>query len=102
MSEYKAEWEEYRRLRRTLLFVWLLYVPCVGLFALVCNLLFHTFVPVAVFAILWTIWFAFSTVSLEQFSCPRCGNRFDKGPGFFAPRTWLFARKCQHCGLKKF
>lgn len=102
MSEYEAEWKEYRHLRQNLILVWMLYVPCVGLFALLCNLLFHSLGPAFAFALLWMIWFVVAGARLEQFKCPRCGNRFDKGPGFFAVRTWIFARKCPHCGLKKF
>jgi hypothetical protein len=102
MNEYQADWQQYRRLRRKLLLVWLLYVPGVGLFASASDYLFHTLAPAFAVAMIWMIWFLFANGSFEQFSCPRCRNRFDKGDGAFAARMWLFARKCQHCGLKKF
>jgi hypothetical protein len=99
---YAAHWAEYRRLRRDIFFVWIFYVPCVGLIAWLGDHFFHTFVPGFLSAGAWAIWFLITNGRFSQFSCPRCGDAFEGGPGPWRLRLWIFARKCQHCGLKKF
>jgi hypothetical protein len=102
MNGYESAWKTYRGLRRNLILLWLLYVPSVVMVALFSNSLFRTTMPAMVLAVLWMVAFLIANMHFEQFLCPRCGNRFDKRAGAFAPRMWLFARKCQNCSLEKF
>jgi predicted RNA-binding Zn-ribbon protein involved in translation (DUF1610 family) len=97
-DEYAFGWNEYRRLRRNVLLVWLGYVPVVGCFAMVCQWLFHSFVPAFIGAGAYMLWFLLVTAQYGQFSCPRCGESFAvKGMLRLGP----LARKCMHCGLRK-
>lgn len=99
MSEYIQNWREYRSLRRQLLFVWLGYVPAVGLFTLAEQQLWRTFAPCFCFDGAWLLWFLVSGIRFNRFACPRCGNTF---AGTWWYNLSYFARKCQHCGLGKF
>ena len=96
MSRYEMQWQRYRRLRLlSLLFLapFCAFIPAlivhgtVELPALFPIFMLFGFVGVAA-------WFV-----LNFFRCPRCGK-------LFAITWWyspsIFARKCVHCGLKKF
>jgi hypothetical protein len=96
MGRYDSQWRRYRRLRLLSLLFLLPFCPFIlGLYfhhtlefpSIFPFLMFFGFVGVAA-------WFV-----LNFFRCPRC----DK---FFAISWWynlsIFARKCVHCGLKKF
>jgi hypothetical protein len=100
--DYAEDWKEYRRLRRKFSLVWLGYVPGVGLFAMVVDFLFHTYVPAFIFAFAWGIWFLAAASELAGFQCPRCGENFGSKRGFWHIRWGPLARKCQNCGLRKF
>jgi hypothetical protein len=52
-----------------------------------------------VFIISLFIAFGITGLQLQTFSCPRCGDNFSSN-GF--DQYSVFARKCVHCGLKKF
>jgi hypothetical protein len=101
-TDYTADWVEYRRLVRRFFLIWLGYVPAVGGFALVINFLFHTFVPAFIFALAWAVWFWAAALEIGQFPCPRCSEYFASKPGLWHIKWWIFARKCQNCGLRKF
>jgi hypothetical protein len=100
--DYTEDWAEYRRLPRRFFYIWLGYVPAMFVVAEVVYFLFHTYVPAFVAAFAWMIWFFVAAAEVAQFSCPRCGECFCKGPGFWSINWWLLAQKCQNCGLKKF
>jgi hypothetical protein len=102
MNEYAKDWEEYRRLRRNIFLIWLLYIPAVGAFGLIVDYLFKTFAPAFILALAWGLWFIIANFSFAQFSCPRCGQYFAGGPGKWRVPLWIFTRKCRYCGLKKF
>jgi hypothetical protein len=101
ICDYTEEWQEYRRLRRKMFVVWLSYVPAVGAIAVVSNALLHTSVPTTIAAFIWMIWFIMACSEFSGFSCPRCGAAF-AGEGMWHVKYWIFARKCQNCGLKKY
>src|ERR1039458_9636493 len=100
-TDYTADWEEYRCLRRRFFLVWLGYVPATSSFAFLVNFLFHTFVPAFIFAFVWMIWFLAASIELAQFECPRCGNCFGSKPGIWHMHWGPLARRCQNCGLRK-
>ena len=96
MSRFDSQWGRYRRLRLLSL---LSLVPFGTVFLL---LEFpgsqELRIPFSIAMVLGFIgvgaWFM-----LNFFRCPRCGK-------FFAMTWWynlsIFARKCAHCGLRKF
>lgn len=96
---YEEEWKEYRALRLQLIGVLLGYIPAVGLFTLIEQQFASSFVPCMIFAVFWLLLFLIAGVRYNMFTCPRCGETF-------AGRWWYtlsyFARRCQHCGLRKF
>ena len=102
MEDYSEDWREFRRLRRNLSLVWAFYTPALVILALVSYRLFRSYIPAFVAAVGWMLWFAIANAKFAQFSCPRCGKYFAGGPGLWELKMWLFARKCQHCGLEKF
>jgi hypothetical protein len=96
MGRYEEQWRRYRRLRRLSLLVLLPFcgVPffphgdgSLSLPVLFPIMMLSGFVGVGA-------WFL-----LNYFRCPRCGR-------LFAITWWysvsIFARKCVHCGLRKF
>jgi hypothetical protein len=99
---YAEDWNVYRHLIRRFVSIWLFYIPVVGSVAWVCQRFFHTFVPAFVVALAWMLWFALAAAEIGQFSCPRCGAYFAGGPGIWCVKWWVFARRCSHCGLRKF
>jgi hypothetical protein len=101
VCDYTDEWQEYRRLRLKMFLVWLSYVPAVGAIAAITYMLFHTYVPAMIAAVIWMIWFIMVCGEFSGFSCPRCGAAF-AGEGMWHVKYWIFSRKCQSCGLKKY
>jgi hypothetical protein len=101
-GDYSADWAEYRRIRLKFFLIWLGYVPGVAVIALTVQFLFHTFVPAFFAAFAWGIWFLMAAAEIAQFPGPRCGEPFAHMPGSWKPNLWIFAWKCQNCGLKKF
>jgi hypothetical protein len=97
VREYSSDRKKFRQLRWKLFLVWVLFVPAVGTFAAITHGLFDTFVPAYFFAGAWIVWFAFAAAEINQFSCPRCGEQFAR-----SSTGWIFSKRCQHCGLKKF
>jgi len=97
-DEYFSDWQEYRRLRRNTLLVWLGYIPAVGFLAMVGQWLTHTFILGFISAGAYMVWFAMTGAQWTQFSCPRCGEYFGSRG---ALRLGPLARKCMHCGLPK-
>jgi Zn ribbon nucleic-acid-binding protein len=100
-TDYRQNWQRYRKLRLLFFLIWVGYIPVVYLFSLlVSNVLgVSSTVPIFVFAGLWMLLFAITGFRLSAWRCPRCGK-------WFAATWWynksLFARKCVHCGLPKF
>jgi hypothetical protein len=98
MSNFDKEWGEYRKRRNLLLFAFLGYVPIVSAFAFLSFKFFHTDVPAFVFAFGWMAFFLVAGIHLNCWPCPRCGK-------WFAAKWWYrnpFARRCVHCGLRKY
>jgi hypothetical protein len=96
-SDYEPLWEDYRRRRRWKLVLFLSYVPVVGAFAL---LVVHLHAPEALIpasAICGMVAFAVAQVRVASWRCPRCRE------AFFRARWYHngFAKKCVHCGLRK-
>ena len=95
----EEDWKEYRRCRRQFFLVWLAGVPVVGCITWIGQSIVHTLVPGRITAILWLVLFLLTGGRLQMFPCPRCGETFSR-------KGWvqysIFARKCLHCGLKKF
>jgi hypothetical protein len=95
MADYCQQWEDYKRRRNQLLFVFIGYVPITFTFGVLTEKLFHTDKPFFVFAGLWLILFVIAVAHYQGFPCPRCGK------WFFA--SWFyrnpFARRCVHCKL---
>jgi hypothetical protein len=91
-------WSEYRKRRNLALFAFIGYIPAVALVAFVCIVSAISFSPAFVAAFLWAVFFVVAANLTMRFQCPRCGKPF------FA-KWWyhnVFARKCLHCGLRKY
>lgn len=91
-------WDEYRKRRNLATIAFVGYVPVVYLVADLAFKLFHTSVPGYAFAAAWMLFIIISSNRVVWFPCPRCGKRF------FA-KWWyhnMFARRCVHCGLRKY
>ena len=100
-ENYRDAWLEYRRLRKLCLLVWLGGLPGVFILSYPASWLSPR-VSAVWFVILFLCWgiaFFRLTYLFQQFSCPRCGEDFEKSR--FVHYGWL-ARKCGICGLKKF
>jgi hypothetical protein len=94
--EYEAQWTEYRRRRRVFWLIFVTYIPGVFLIGVPLGNIFNSETPAVVTALMWMAAFAIAGWRTTYWRCPRCRKRF------FA--TWYvnqFARKCVHCGLKK-
>jgi len=102
MSPYGQRWQVYRRFRRDLLLVSAGFFPWVlGVGVLAALVVSHRLSAVfgVVAACLYAFFLGVVFIRMEKFRCPRCG-------GHFASSRWytksIFARKCVHCGLRKF
>lgn len=96
---HESDWREYRTLRLQLIGMWVGYVPAVGLFTLVEQRIDSAFVPCMIFAVIWMLLSLAASIRFNLFACPRCGKTF--------AGTWWYtlsymARRCRHCGLRKF
>ena len=99
MADYAEDWKEYRRLRNQLFYVFVGYVPIVAIIAMISEKLFNTLVPGFVAAFIWMGLFLFTSIRVNLWRCPRCGEWFSA--------TWWYnlsflARRCVHCGLRKY
>lgn len=91
-------WQAYRKRRNLVWFAFLGYVPVCLLVAFVSFKLFSTLKPAFVVAFAWMGFYVVAGNLFLRFPCPRCGKPF------FA-KWWYyngFARRCVHCGLRKY
>jgi hypothetical protein len=96
---YEEGWKEYRRYRRDFWIIFAGYIPVIFLAATLSNWLFHSFTPAFVAASIYILLWIVAGIRVQTFACPRCGKWFS-GTWWY---NWSFlARKCQHCGLRKF
>ena len=99
MPNYQEDWKEYRRVRNTFIAVILSCIPVCVLVAFASVKLFHTLTPAFVTAFLWMALLLFSGERLNVWRCPRCGDTFS---GTWLYNIGFFARRCVHCGLRKY
>src|SRR5215469_9727894 len=102
MATIEAGWQRYRRLTWQFLLAWLgcpIAIWLVG--GLSSRYLPESAAEYLVAALLVACFIAFlvTGIRLQTFRCPRCSERFSMR-GF--SQYSVFARKCRHCGLKKF
>ncbi len=98
MSESVDPWQEYRKRRDLALFAFLGYVPFVFVIAVVAQRLFDSTTPGFIAALGWMVFFVVASNRCLRFRCPRCGT-------WFFAKWWYhnsFARRCVHCGLRKY
>jgi len=99
MTDYRQDWEHYKRLRNEWILVFVSYVPVCALVGVLSEKLFHTFTPAFVVAFLWMALFAVTGIRLQLWPCPRCRD-------WFSGKWWynkgFLARRCVHCGLRKY
>jgi hypothetical protein len=99
LENCSEEWAEHRKQTRI---VWVLFagwIPYGALSFMLLNWL-HLAAAIWVAIILYVIVLVVFSVSVSNFACPRCGERF------YAWGRWglghnSFARKCGNCGLRK-
>jgi hypothetical protein len=99
MTDYRRDWEEYKRLRNQFWLVVAGYVPVCAVVALVSIRFFHTTTPAFVVVFFWMGLFVLTGSRVQMWHCPRCGKWFSA--------TWWYnlsflARRCVHCGLRKY
>lgn len=91
----RYDWNEYRKRRNFAIIVG--FAPVVFPLEVLAFRSFHTFVPAYVLAAAWIILFTIAWNRVAWFPCPRCGK-------WFFGKRWgnMFARRCAHCGLRKY
>lgn len=99
VADYQLEWRSYRRRRNQFWLVFAGYVPVCGAVAFVSAELFHTLTPAFVAASLWMGLFLVVGIRVDMWRCPRCGQRFS---GTWWYQLGFLARRCVHCGLRKY
>jgi hypothetical protein len=100
MGDHVGEWEEYKRLERKLLLMWLLYLPVCFAALLISVLIFSkdsaaSGVVLAVTGFLWVGICLSLSARLRAWKCPRCHSAFD---------SWWrgsLTSRCVNCGLQK-
>ena len=102
MAVLEEDWQRYRRMRWQFLLVWVGGIPSIWLM----NVLVTGRLPAAVAellnaVLLVALFIAFlgMAIRLQLLRCPRCKEHFSTN-GFV--QHSILARKCIHCGLKKF
>jgi hypothetical protein len=100
-SLYEKDWAEYRKIRNSAFWIWVLGVPAIFVLIFPVSLILPklTFILMTVLAISWMAGFLYYALRFQTFSCPQCGEMFSS-KGFY--NLSFLARKCVHCGLKKF
>lgn len=99
MEDYEREWQEYKRYRNFLWYVFVSYVPGAIMIGWLGFKLFGNFIPGYVAAIVWMGAFLFAGVRLNTWRCPWCGEWFSQTYWY---HLGFFARRCVHCGLPKY
>jgi hypothetical protein len=99
VSNYQQEWQDYKRRRNQFWIVVGAYLPICFAIALVSIKLFHSLVPGFVAAFIWMGLLTISGIRIQAWRCPRCGKLF---AGTWWYNLGLMARRCVHCGLRKY
>jgi len=103
MSQYRQEWEQYRKHKTKIVVLliaeFLAFIPFVALVAVAERKLFSTSYLRLPSALLWGTLYLFTVFRLRKFPCPRCGKNFF---GKIGDPQVLFDRKCAYCGLQKY
>jgi len=95
--DFATAWEDYRRRRRWFYGVWLGGFLVIALLLSILsklrldNLAFYILGPG------WIIAFILAACRVQSFRCPRCQQRFFATSWYYNS----FARRCVHCGLRK-
>jgi hypothetical protein len=97
--KYQEDWRAYRRARNTFAFVFLTYIPAGGIGASLGFWLFGSPLLGFVVVLTWMGAFLVTSIRLQCWPCPRCGERFS-AKGWY--NKGFLARKCVHCGLAKY
>src|SRR5512138_2800814 len=94
---FQRQWKEYKRRSNWFWIITFGYLPGVTATGALLKYIYGTNRPVFIAALFWMLGIGIAGWRLTYWKCPRCGN------WFFA--KWYFvnqlARKCVHCGLKK-
>jgi hypothetical protein len=99
-ENYRLAWADYRRLRKLSLSIGLLGLPLIWLLTLPAMHLPKIQVILGgVLGVIWVLLLFRYSVAFQQWSCPRCGENFQKFR--WGNRSYL-ASGCGTCGLKKF
>src|SRR2546430_17544194 len=91
-------WTKYRIRRNLLLALMICYPTLLPLLAPLMERLGFRATMIYLLAVVWMAAIATAGIRLAWFRCPRCGHLFHLRFGFF----WPLARRCLHCGLRKF
>jgi hypothetical protein len=98
MDSYQEQWDEYKRRRNTLLLLFVAYIPAVVAVIGVSRLLFSSLFPAYAAAILFMIPLVVAGSRFNHWPCPRCGKPFHSAGWYYNS----LARRCVHCGLRKY
>jgi uncharacterized membrane protein len=96
---YDENWRDLRTRIRLFWFVWLSGVPLLAIIIAALERIFPKTADLAGvgLAIAWMVAFFVAGIYRQAFKCPRCGKRYFS--------RWLYhnpyARKCLHCGLRR-
>jgi hypothetical protein len=90
-------WQKHSRLQRTVLLLWGLWLPFVGLLLFLPRDWFQQLTPTLfLIGVLWVLALAFLGLRLGYWPCPRCGQPFFVRFGLF----YRWKKECPHCGLE--
>jgi hypothetical protein len=100
---FAEQWQQYRRLRATVLVLAIGLLPWSFAMGLVAARLRppmqSAVILVGVGGWLVAVWF--TGMRLSFWRCPRCGKPFGRRP-FGGTKSNKFLRECVHCGLPKY
>jgi hypothetical protein len=103
MADYSQDWEEYRKRRNLALGIGFSIFPVKLLIWGISRVLHNDGVFSVVEGVLTFCWLSGTIIAsyYAQFCpCPRCGKQFSNK--WWYHKGMAFARRCVHCGLRKY
>jgi len=98
MADYQQAWKEYRRLRNLNFLLQAILAAICWLVYTVSDGPLRLRIPVFVLLILIIAALVYESGKVNDWPCPRCGKVFARE----SYNKGFFARRCAHCGLKKY
>ena len=102
---YSAAWRRYRQWSRAFWIVFVLYLPVLAFVGRAVGSMRGGGTLIFCAAAVWLLAFCIIGYLKSNLQCPRCGElffrKFDNRPWRMGWQHNPFARRCMHCGLRK-